>query len=106
MTGGWRPRVERIGDRCQVRVPWTATVSFGPDDVERVEDIGRTRLVSGIGAHGGRGHWTLNTRRRPATRIRFRNPARLRVLGFSVEVQVLDVAPATRASVVRDLGIS
>jgi hypothetical protein len=98
--------VERQGDRAQIRLPFTASVDFQIADVEKVEETSRTAISAGIGAHGWRGHWTINSGRAPAVRITFRAPVRLHVLGLRFKVKVLDVAPARRESVVEQLRLS
>jgi hypothetical protein len=103
MGNRWGVRIERTSERGRIRVPWAATVDFRLQDIDRIEDLPRTRWASGLGAHGWGGHWTLNTRMKPAARIFFSTPARLRVLGLPLAVRVLDVAPATKATLVEEL---
>ena len=98
-----RPQVSRDGDRGAVRLRGIAAVRFGVQDIESVEDIGRTSLAAGWGMHGWRGRWTMNARLSPATRITFEPAAKGRVFGFPVKVRVLDAAPLTASDVKRNL---
>lgn len=103
MANRWAPKVVRDGDSAVVRLSFLATARFPVDDVAAVEEIASTSASAGIGVHGWRRHWTINTRRHPAVRITFRRPARLRILGLPVRVRVLDLAPATADELRREL---
>ena len=92
-------QIRRDGDHVVVTNLWGFRTRFPVSSIESVDDIGKTGLVAGIGAHGWRGHWTVNTRRSPAIRVTLREPARGHLLGIPVRVRVLDLAPATPADV-------
>lgn len=81
----------------RVRVPVSS--------ISSVEELPRTGLLAGLGAHGWRGHWTVNTRRRPAARVHLDPPARGFVLGAPVRVRTLDLAPMDAESLRRDVAV-
>ena len=88
-------RIVREGDDVAVTFGPFFRTRFPRSAVASVEEIGRTRAIAGIGAHGWGGHWTVNSRRSPAVRLRFSSAQRGWVLGVPVTLDVLDLAPAT-----------
>jgi hypothetical protein len=71
--------------------------------ITSVEELSETGLLAGIGAHGWRGHWTVNTRRRPAVRLSVEPPVRGRVLGFPIRLRTLDLAPVVADDLRREI---
>ena len=98
----WHPRIDVVGDEVRIRhVGFRAHLPRAA--ITSVEEIPHTRAIRGIGAHGWRGRWTVNGRRRPAVRITLDPPQRGWVLGFPIRLRELDVSTADAGFLLRQL---
>ena len=79
-------------DLLRVRLGWSFRLTAPRESlVAALRDRGRIR---GIGAHGWRGTWLVNTTRRGVVRLELDPPARATVCGVPVQVKVLRVSLA------------
>jgi hypothetical protein len=79
-------------DELNVRLGWSFRLTAPRDSVVAVlRDHDR---IGGIGAHGWRGNWLVNTSSRGLARIVLDPPARATVCGVPVTVKVLRVSVA------------
>ncbi|HYD09111.1 MAG TPA: hypothetical protein VEA78_03330 [Acidimicrobiales bacterium] len=90
-------RLRREGDDLVVTHLWGFRTRIPRAAIASIEPIEKTGALAGIGVHGWGGHWTVNTRRRPAVRVTLRESVRAWVLFAPVRLETLDLAPATPA---------
>jgi hypothetical protein len=95
------------GERFGVRMGWAFRLRAPREAVayaERVEDP--IPLGLGIGVHGWRREWAVNTARRPHVVIDFSAPQRATTLGVPMRVQRLHLSPADPDSLVDALTVT
>ncbi len=82
--------VDLDDDVLEVRLGWTFHLRVPRESVvAALRDRGR---ISGIGAHGWRGTWLVNTSARGLVRLEIDPPGRASVCGVPVSVTVLRVS--------------
>ena len=93
--------IEVDGDRLRVRMSWAFRMDAPVGAVASAEQADEPiPLWLGIGVHGWRRQWAVNTALKPHAVVRFSSPQRAWALPFPIRVKTLHLSPADPAALV------
>jgi hypothetical protein len=92
------------GARFQVRMGWAFRLETPAEAIASAGHIDEPiPLMLGIGVHGWRRQWAVNTARTPHVVVRFTAPQPARTLGFPIQVEALHLSPADPTGLIQAL---
>jgi hypothetical protein len=102
--GPRRSWIEVEAGRLRIRMSWAFRMEASVSAIDSAEQVGEPiPLWLGIGVHGWRRQWAVNTALRPHVVIRFASPQRAWAAPFPIRVETLHLSPADPAALVQAL---